>query len=147
VKDHPALVPRWPFLLFRGTTAGLGSLSVVQAGLAGGFLSGHYDVLRAHLVTAMVMEGVSIVQAVAVVFVRRSGGPRWVLWVGLLVPVLVAAQGGLGLGRVLTLHVPLGVLLAVGLLRLAAWAWRTPLPARPRDVSSARDNQPVGASS
>jgi hypothetical protein len=147
VKDHPARIPRWPYLLFRGTTACLGILGVAQAVFAGSFLSGHYDVLRVHLVTAMVMVAVAVVQAVIAVFLRRAGGPRSVLLVGLLFPVLVAGQGGLGMGRVLGLHVPLGVLFVVGLLRLAAWAWRTPLPARAQPVDTARDSRPVGAMS
>ena len=145
MKDHPARIPRWPYLLFRGTTACLGILSVAQAAFAGIFLSGHYDVLMAHLATAMVMVAVAVVQAVTALFLRRAGGPRSVLLVGLLFPLLVAGQGGLGMGRVLSLHVPLGVLFVVGLLRLAAWAWRTPLPARTQRVDTARDSQPVGA--
>jgi len=145
VKDHPARIPRWPYLLFRGTTACLGILSVAQAAFAGSFLSGHYDVLMAHLVTAMVMVAVAVVQAVTTVFLRRAGGPRSVLLVGLLFPLIVAGQGGLGMERVLSLHVPLGVFLVVGLLRLAAWAWRTPLPARTQEIDTARDSRPVGA--
>lgn len=145
VKDHPARVPRWPYLLCRGTTASLGLLGVAQAAFAGSFLSGHYDVLRVHLVAAMVMVAVAVVQAVAVVFLRRAGGPRPVMLLGLAFPVILAGQGGLGMGRVLGLHVPLGVLAVVGLLRLAAWVWRTPLPARVRAADTARHNRPVEA--
>jgi hypothetical protein len=132
-------------VLFRGTTASLGILSVAQATLAGSFLSGHYDVLMMHLMTAMVMVAVAVVQAVIAVFLRRAGAPRSVLLVALLFPLLLAGQAGLGMGRVLALHVPLGVLLVVGLLRLAAWAWRTPLPARAQTVSAAQDGRPVEA--
>jgi hypothetical protein len=44
--------------------------------------------------------------------------------------------------RIVALHVPLAVLSVVGLLRLAAWVWRLPLPARARAV---RTETPVGA--
>jgi hypothetical protein len=147
VTEDSARVPRWPYVLFRGTTASLGILSVAQAALAGSFLNGHYDVLMAHLVTAMVMVAIAVVQAVTAVFLRRAGGPRSVLLVGLLFPFLVAGQGGLGMGRVLGLHVPLGVLLVVGLLRLAAWAWRTPLPVRVQTAGTAQESRIVGAPS
>lgn len=141
---HPAPVPRWPYLLFRGTTASLGVLSVAEAAFAGSFLNGHYDLLRAHLVTAMVMIAIALAQAATTVFLRRAGAPRSVLLAGLVLPVVLAAQSGLGTGRVLGLHVPLGVLMVVGLLRLAAWAWRTPLPDRVQAVEPART---VGARS
>jgi hypothetical protein len=141
MREDPARVPRWPYLLVRATTASLGILSVAQAAFAGSFLSGHYDLLNVHLMTAMVMVAIAVVQAVAMVFLRRAGGPRTELLVGLLLPLVVAGQAALGMGRVLGLHVPLGALLIVGLLRLAAWAWRTPLPAR---VTTTRENPPVG---
>jgi hypothetical protein len=145
VTTDPAVRPRWPHLLFRGTTVCLGVLSMTQAVLAGSFLGGHYNALMAHLVTAGVMMAVAVVQAVVVVFLRRAGGPRSVLLLGLLFPLLLAGQGALGMGRVLGLHVPLGVLFVVGLLRLAAWAWRTPLPARAHVASTVQDSPVVGA--
>jgi len=145
VKDHPARVPRWPYVLCRGTTASLAALGVAEAAFAGSFLSGHYDMVMVHSVTAMVMVALAVVQAVAVVFLRRAGGPRSVLLFGLAFPVILAGLSGLGMVRVLGLHVPLGVLAVVGLLRLAAWVWRTPLPAGVQPAGTARENRPVGA--
>ena len=138
-------VRRWPYLLCRGTTAALGLLGVVQAFLAGSFLSGHYDALALHLTTAMLMVAVAVVQAVGVVVLRRAGGPRSVLLLGLAFPVILGGLTGLGMTRVVALHVPLGVLAVVGLLRLAAWVWRTPLPARVPVASTAHADRPVGA--
>jgi hypothetical protein len=143
VRD-PGRVRRWPYLLCRGTTAGLGLLGVAQAAFAGSFLSGHYDALRVHLTTAMVMVALAVVQAVAVVVLRRAGGPRSVMLLGLAFPVILTGLSGLGMGRVLTLHVPLGVLAVVGLFRLAAWVWRTPLPARVAVADAVRRDRPVG---
>ncbi|MEV7802178.1 hypothetical protein AB0O28_04435 [Microbispora sp. NPDC088329] len=137
-------VRRRPYLLCRGTTAGLGALGVAQAVSAGSFLSGHYDAVTVHATTAMVMVAVAVVQAAGVVVLRRAGGPRSVLLLGLAFPLILGGLTGLGMGRVLTLHVPLGVLAVVGLLRLAAWVWRTPLPARVQAAAPAHD-RPVGA--
>ncbi|MBP2707807.1 hypothetical protein JOL79_28905 [Microbispora sp. RL4-1S] len=137
-------VRRWPYLLCRGTTAGLGALGVAQAVFAGSFLGGHYDALRVHSTTALVMVAVAVVQAAGVVVMRRAGGPWSVLLFGLAFPVILGGLTGLGMGRVLTLHVPLGVLAVVGLLRLAAWVWRTPVPARAQAAGRVHD-RPVGA--
>jgi hypothetical protein len=118
----------WPLLLCRGSTAVLAVLVALQPVLAGGFLSGHYDLLRMHMLTGVSMIAVALVQAVLVVLLHRSGGPRAVLIAGLLLPVLLAAEGVLGSNRVLALHVPLGVGFVFGLFRLAALVWR-PVPA------------------
>jgi hypothetical protein len=131
--------------LCRGTTAGLGLLGVAQAVLAGSFLSGQYDALRLHLMTAMVMVTVAVVQAVGVVVLRRAGGSRSVMLLGLAFPVILAGLTGLGMTRMVALHVPLGVLSVVGLLRLAAWVWRTPLPTRVPGVQAVPSDRPVGA--
>jgi hypothetical protein len=129
----------------RGTTAGLGLLGVAQAVLAGSFLSGHYDALMVHLTTAMVMVAVAVVQAVGVVVLRRAGGPRSVMLLGLAFPLILAGLTGLGMARVVALHVPLAVLSVVGLLRLAAWVWRTPLPARVPMSDTVHPDRPLGA--
>jgi hypothetical protein len=86
----------------------------------------------------------AVVQAVGVVVLRRAGGPRSVMLLGLAFPVILTGLIGLGMTRVLALHVPLAVLSVVGLLRLAAWVWRTPLPSRVR-ADAVRHERPVGA--
>jgi len=146
MKDHPARVPRWPYLLVRGTSTSLGVLAVAQAVFAGSFLDGRYDMLAVHATTAAAMVAVAVVQAVTVVFLYRAGGPRRIMLAGLLIPLILAGQAGLGMARVVSLHVPLGVLMVVGLLRLAAWAWRMPLPARAaHPVGAVPDDRRVGA--
>lgn len=126
-------------MLLRVTTAALVVLSLAQAVLAGSFLSGHYDSLKMHEINAMLLFGVAIVQAVAVVFARRRGEPRPVLIVGLLLPLLIAGQIALGFVRVLGLHVVFGVLMIVGITQLAGRVWRSPTP---QPVSS-NDVQPA----
>jgi hypothetical protein len=121
----------WPRLLTRGTTAVLAVQVLLQPVLAGGFLSGHYDLLRVHMINGFTMVVVALVQAVAAVFLYRAGAPRSVLTHGFMVPLAIAAQAVLGEFRLLVLHVPIGVLMVVGILQLASESWRTEKVAEP----------------
>lgn len=118
------MTTRWPYLILRGTTAALALLGVGQAVLAGGFLAGHYDMLRMHLYSGVSMVALAVVQTVVVLLVRRAGGPAEVVRIGLLLPVALAAQGALGMTHILLLHVPIGAFMTVGLVRLMRWVWR-----------------------
>jgi hypothetical protein len=62
---------------------------------------------------------VALVQAVAVLLVRRAGAPPGLVGSGLMVPALLLVQAALGMTHVLLLHVPLGVLMVVGTFRMA----------------------------
>jgi hypothetical protein len=110
----------------RVTTAALAVLAVVEAALAGRFLSGHYDALMLHRITAMAMAAVAVGQAVIALVARRAGASRQVFLTAVLLPVPIAAEAVLGAFRVLGLHVPIGALLIAGILRLAALVWRAP---------------------
>jgi hypothetical protein len=133
-------------ITLRGTSAALAALAAVQVLLAGSFLSGHYPVLRWHMLAGFSMVVLALVQAVLSFLPGRRDRPSHVLGEALAVPVVLALQGVLGVFRVLELHVPIGVLMAVGLFRLAAWWWRTPLPPRPtpapRPESAPADERP-----
>ncbi len=128
--ENSPYVWRWPPVLCRVTTAALALLGVAQTVVAGSFLSGHYDALRIHLVLAMVMVGVSVAQAVGVVQLHLSGGPRSVLVAGLLLLLLLAGQIALGMARVVGVHTPIGVLVVVVIVQLTAAVWRRRSPAR-----------------
>jgi hypothetical protein len=114
----------WPRLLTRVTTAVLAVQVLLQPVLAGGFLSGHYDLLRMHMINGMTMIVVAIVQGVAAVFLYRAGASRSVLTHGFMVPVAIAATAVLGEFRLLILHVPIGVLMVIGILQMASEVWR-----------------------
>jgi hypothetical protein len=114
----------WPRLLTRITAAVLAVQVLLQPVLAGGFLSGHYDLLRFHMINGFTMIVVSLVQTVAAVFLYRAGASREVLVHGFAVPLAIATTAVLGEFRILALHVPIGVLMAVGILRLASEAWQ-----------------------
>jgi hypothetical protein len=133
---------RMVHMALRGTTGVLAVLAAVQVLLAGSFLSGHYAVLQWHLVTGMSMVVLALVQTVVVFLPGRRQRPRNVMQEGIALPIAIAVQGVLGMFRILELHVPIGVLMAVGLTHMASWAWRTPLPAK---AAPATREQPVGA--
>lgn len=118
------MTTRWPYLILRGTTAGLALLGVGQAVLAGGFLTGHYDMLTMHLYSGVSMVVLALVQTITVFFVRRAGGPAEVVRIGLVLPVTLAAQAALGVTHILLLHIPIGVFMVAGLVRLMRFVWR-----------------------
>jgi hypothetical protein len=101
--------------------------ALAQAVLAGGFLAGHYDFLAMHKENATItgIAGIVVILT-AVLLWKPGGGPGWPIAVS---AVLFAAEAGqiiLGYGRVLAVHVPLGVLIIVGIGTLLMWAWRAP---------------------
>ena len=118
------MTTRWPYLILRGTTAALALLGVGQPVLAGGFLAGHYDLVRMHLYSGVAMIAVAVVQAVVVLFVRRAGGPGGLVGPGLMLPVLLVVQAALGMTHILLLHVPFGVLMVLGTVRMVRMVWR-----------------------
>lgn len=104
----------------------------VQAVLAGQFLSGVYGALSWHQYGATVSDVLLFCGVVVGVLLRWRGGCRW--WpVGAAVGLLVAnqVQNAAGAGRLVSLHVPLGVamivvavLVALRVHRVGLWAGR-----------------------
>jgi hypothetical protein len=114
-------------LLARATTATLAVLALTQAVFAGSFLGGQYNALMLHSLGAKASTLLSVAQVIALWFVSRSGGPRSLPMVGVLVTVLLVAEFASGELRLTALHIPLGVLLIAGILQLTASVWRLPL--------------------
>ncbi|GAA3741304.1 hypothetical protein GCM10022225_25890 [Plantactinospora mayteni] len=123
----------WPYRVLLTLVA---LLCYLQAILAGQFLSGTYGSLLAHQNTAAVIDMLLILAIPTALVITLWGRRPW--W-----PVLFAAgllgltstQNWLGFGRILTVHVPLGVAIVIAATGVAAWAWR----ASPR-----ADAAPVG---
>ncbi|MEV6637283.1 hypothetical protein AB0M54_41780 [Actinoplanes sp. NPDC051470] len=94
---------------------------------AGQFLAGTFPALHTHRVNAT-YAGIAVlvvVAAAAAALLRWPGrGPIWPFLAGLGIFGLVALQIALGFARVLTLHVPLGIVIILGSLLLAGWSWR-----------------------
>lgn len=100
-------------------------LLAAQPIFAGLFLSGKYEILTSHRTVGGILIAVGMLQAVAGVLVWRPGrlgATPMVLTIAIL--VLTVVQLIAGYGRVLGLHLPLGVTLIVTELVLAHMAWR-----------------------
>jgi hypothetical protein len=111
--------------LFRVVITLHAAAAFAQAVLAGRFLSGDFDMLRAHFINSQVVGGMAIAQlVVGILFWRPGGGRGWpALFAGALLavePIQIAA----GIKRVIGLHVPLAVLLITASVLFAVWAWR-----------------------
>ena len=119
----PVAAPaRWAFRLVITLHA---AAAFTQAILAGRFLSGDYDMLRAHFINSQVVGSLAIAQVVVGVLYWRPGGGSGrpaLASAGLLAlePLQIAA----GIKRVIGVHIPLGVLIIFGCMLFAVWAWR-----------------------
>ena len=128
----PARRPRvslWTlrFLLTGHLVAVLG-----QPILAGRYLTGDVDALAVHGLVGSLMALVAMsLIAGALAYVIGGRGQLWVLPVMVLLFLAEGIQIGAGHSRALELHVPLGVVIVVAAVLLAAWVW-TPSAARPR---------------
>ena len=118
--------------------------AVAQPILAGRYLSGDFDALGTHGANAgfvMLFDMGAFVAAIFYWLVGRGRG-----WPSLVLAALFVLEGqqvAAGAGRVLTVHIPLGVLIVMLAVWIAIWsfrpvarrsrAWR--LPARRREVA------------
>ncbi|GAA5047450.1 hypothetical protein HNP84_000367 [Thermocatellispora tengchongensis] len=117
-------VPVWIVWAVRVTCV-LHLLGVLaQAVLAGLFVTGDVDLLKAHEMNAHVTTGLLVLQLVAVVVLwRRGRGKVWPVWASVALLVLLEAQVGLGYARDLVGHFPLGMMVFGGAAAMTAWAW------------------------
>lgn len=120
-----AVAARWPLPLFRAITTTAAVLVFAQAGLAGGFLAGHFEALAMHSRNGGLVALVLLAQLVcAVLLWRTGGGPAWPARTAALQLVVAAGLIPLGEERVLAVHIPLAVGLSIGTALLVSWAWR-----------------------
>ncbi|MFJ4667475.1 hypothetical protein [Kitasatospora purpeofusca] len=146
----PAVPPgiRLPRLLLRATATASAVLGLAQTVLAGSFLNGHYEALRAHELAAMALGCLLLAQLAVAALVRRGGGaggargPWWPLGATALLLAALGAQMGTGYERAVGVHVTLGVLLVSGLLLGLVGAWR-PAPVPALSPSPSPDTEPV----
>lgn len=113
-------VPGWAVWTLRLMVLLFAVLVLLQAGLAGLFVTGDVGMLEAHSINASMVTSVAFLQIIAAILVWKPGrGVVWPIWVSIASFVLAQAQAGLGYGRVIALHIPMGVALfgfAVGLV-------------------------------
>jgi hypothetical protein len=118
-------VRRWARVLFRTVVTVEAGLLLAQAGLAGGFLSGHYAALDMHALNAkfIIITG-ALVLISAVLLWRPGRGPGWPAAVCGVILVAEEVQIIMGFSRVIAVHVPLGVSIIAAVALMLAWAWR-----------------------
>jgi hypothetical protein len=135
-------VRRWPLLFFRTVVTCEAVLALGQAVLAGSFLSGHYRALDLHALNATATGLTALAQTMAALLLWRPGrGPGWPALASAVLFGVEAGQIALGYGRVLAVHVPLGVAIIACTLLMLGHAWR----ATPgRDRSSDADGRMEG---
>lgn len=96
-----------------------------QAVFAGRFLSGDYDMLRAHFINSQVVGGLAVAQViVGVLYWKPGGGPGWPALASGGLLALEPFQIAAGIKRVIGIHVPLAVLIITLAIVFAVWAWR-----------------------
>jgi len=98
---------------------------LVQAALAGQFLSGLEDPVVFHAWTAWAILVVSLAQVVLSVAASFNGGPLWFMLTSVFVLLAEALQTGTGYGRFLGVHIPLGVVLFGVVLWQTIFVFRT----------------------
>ncbi|MGW3359946.1 hypothetical protein ACWDFL_31755 [Streptomyces bungoensis] len=118
-------VRRWALMLFRTVVTGEAVLALGQAVLAGSFLSGHYAALDMHAVNATATGVTAVAQIVAALLLwRPGGGPGWPALASIALFGAEAGQIAMGYGRVLAVHVPLGVAIIAFTVLMLVRAWR-----------------------
>ncbi|MET0418874.1 MAG: hypothetical protein ABW022_22895, partial [Actinoplanes sp.] len=111
----------WPIGLLRGVSVLVLLQVLVQAALAGGFITGQVSLLGLHSANGILLfltSGVLVVGAV--LLVRPGRGPWWPIALTAGIWLLIAVQAGLGFARLVGLHIPIGVTL-MGLISGFTW--------------------------
>ncbi|GAB2632733.1 hypothetical protein GCM10027088_03930 [Nocardia goodfellowii] len=111
--------------MFRLSTTLVTTLVLTQAMLAGDFLSGRFESLALHARNGGIVASALLAQTVtAILLWRRAGAPSWPVRTSVIQLVIAAGLIPLGEARMLALHIPVAVGLAVGTALLTTWAWR-----------------------
>jgi hypothetical protein len=106
--------------------------AVAQPLLIGGYLDGSFDLIAWHAGNAAALISLVMLSGVAALaYVWPGGGRPWPLLALTVLWFAAGLQIGMGYARVLSIHVPLGVLVVGTAVALALWSW-TPLARRPR---------------
>jgi hypothetical protein len=108
---------------------------LAQPVVAGDYLMGDVDALALHEANSFVITLFDVVQlGCAIAFFWKGRGRAWPIWASLAIAIAVEVQIGMGYERMLVVHLPLGVSLAVGQVLTTVWLFRaaaaTPRPPR-----------------
>lgn len=113
---------------------------LMQAVFAGRFMSGDFEMLRAHFVNSQVVGALGLAEtALAVIYWRPGGGRGWPALACLGISIAVPLQIASGIERVIGVHVPLAIAIFAASTLLAVWAWRSTFGIRrPTDAPEKR---------
>ncbi|BEL06874.1 hypothetical protein Q0Z83_050650 [Actinoplanes sichuanensis] len=124
---------RWPIALVRAFSIITLLQVLLQAALAGGFISGHVGYLTAHSVNGTLLPVTAMFLGLSTVLLFRPGrGPWWPILLSVLLWWMIAIQVGVGFARLVGLHIPLG---AAILALTGAFVWWS-CGYRPRRVTA-----------
>ncbi|WP_189956765.1 hypothetical protein [Streptomyces alanosinicus] len=113
----------WPLTLLRTIALLFVFDTLLQAALAGLFITGDVRFLDLHVANAQVLAALVLVEAVAALLVWRSmKGPAWPFALAVGLVVLVGVQMWLGAARLVGGHVPLALGVFGAGVALACWA-------------------------
>ncbi len=117
--------PSWPCQVLRAAVTIQTLLAFAQPVLIGGFLQGNYSWLALHQMNAVFTAVAAMLMVLAaVLYWRRGPGPAWPALASLGIVAAIAAEIALGFARTLVVHIPLGVAIIAGSVRLLAWVWQ-----------------------
>ncbi len=117
----PRPAPRWPIVAVRGLSVVVLVQVLVQAGLAGGFVTGDVGLLGLHSANGILLVLTTAALLPATVLLLRPGrGPWWPIVFSIVLWWMVAVQVGFGFARQVGPHIPLGVAL-MGLISGFTW--------------------------
>ncbi len=113
-----------PVALLRALACAFLLDTLVQAALAGLFVTGDVDLLAWHDANAQLLAALAVGQTVAAVLLRlRAGGPGWPVAATAALVVLVLGQQGLGQARILAGHIPLALAVFGTATALTYWSF------------------------
>ncbi|MEU7646358.1 hypothetical protein [Streptomyces huasconensis] len=123
-SPEPQRRRHWPLHLLRACTVLVLLDTLLQAALAGLFVTGDLDLLAWHAANATVLATLNLAQTAAAVLVwRRLRGPGWPPAASALLAILVWVEHDLGEARVLAGHMPLGMAVFGCATALTYWAF------------------------
>ncbi|MEK8172905.1 hypothetical protein NKH77_39555 [Streptomyces sp. M19] len=118
---------------------------LLQAALAGMFVTGDVDMLDLHALNAQAVNVLAVLQVVtAVLLWRRNRGVRWPMAATVLLLVLVGVQQILGDQRVIAWHILVGTAIVGAQSVLVGWSFllRAAGPADASRVAHGRSGEP-----
>jgi uncharacterized membrane protein (UPF0182 family) len=127
---RPTRRPRITLWALRILLTGHLAAVLAQPVLAGRYLTGDVDAMASHgLIGSLLALVAMALNAGALAYVIAARGRLWLLPVTVALFLAEGFQIGMGYSRQLDLHIPLGVVIVVLAVLLAAWVW-TPAAAR-----------------